>query len=266
MKKERLLLLTTIAVSILSGCAGSGESVRTTELHSKKPLDLSAEVFRTATAKAPTVILLHGCAGPVRSQTEAWVKALNGWGHNVVVLDSFRPRGIRDTSVCQRPFSTVSPEQRGAEAHDAARWVLQQPWASSKVGLIGFSHGGNAVLHAVASRDVERNVGTPVATAAVAIYPGCGDLMNTDKPAIPIEFHIGEKDTWTAAGPCRDLARNWSSPIFTYANAVHGYDIPTANGFGEQSNWGVRHEVRYEADATRLTMERVRTFFDQQLR
>jgi dienelactone hydrolase len=256
-----------LACAVLaSGCVSTGPKVRSTEIHNKQPVDLAVEVVRTKAERAPTVVLLHGCAGVLRAQTDAWTQALNAWGYNVVVLDSFTPRGIRGSAVCQRPFSVVTPEQRGAEAHDVARWVTQQAWATPNVALVGFSHGGSAVLHAVASRDVERNVGRPVAKAAIAVYPGCGDSMNSDQPAIPMQVHIGEADTWTAAGPCRDLARNWRSEFHAYPGAVHGYDIPGASGLGAESGSGTRHPVRYDAEATRLTRERVRSFLDRQLR
>jgi dienelactone hydrolase len=259
-------MLTLVATTSLAACVTTGERVRVTELHNKQPVNLAAHVHRAGDGRAPTVILLHGCTGPVTAQTQDWVKTLNAWGFHAVALDSFGPRGATGSVVCQRPFSVVSPEQRGAEAHEVARWVTQQPWATQKVALVGFSHGGNAVLHAVASRDVQRNVGAPAAAAAVAFYPGCGDGMHSDKPAIPVQFHIGESDTWTAAGPCRDLARNWGTEIFTYPGAVHAFDIPGLSGPGAVSNWGTQHMVQHDPAAAKLAKERVRTFLTAHLR
>ena len=55
--------------------------------------------------------------------------------------------------------------------------------ASSEVGVIGFSHGGWAVLKAVLAGLVHRPNEPPFA-AAVAFYPGCDPR---DPPGRPLE-------------------------------------------------------------------------------
>jgi len=261
----RTFVAATLAAS-LAGCTASGQKVTTTEIHNRQRVDVDVQVHRVKAARAPTVILLHGCGGPVYPHFQAWIDALNAWGYNAVVLDSLRARRV--SQVCDHPSTVVSKEQRSVDAYDAASWVMRQEWATDKVALIGFSHGAAAVLYAVASKDVERNFGKQVISAAVAYYPDCENRFNWDRPVIPVQFHTAGNDSWNPEGPCASLARNWNvlDQYFRYENATHGFDLV---GFNRQSipdNSGRRHWLIYDAAATDLSRQRTKAFLDMHLR
>ncbi len=266
--KILLLFATLVVTTLLAGCVTTGQKITTTELHNKQKVDISAEVYPVKSdkaMKAPTVILLHGCSGPERLHIAAWVESLNGWGYNAVVLNSLSPRGVYQ--VCSQPFAAVSPEQRSVDAHDTAKWVIQQPWATDKVGIVGFSHGAMAVVAATAKSYVERNFGKQVISAAVAYYPHCDVNFTIDKPANPIQFHIAGRDTWSAPSPCKDLARSWGmlENFYLYDNATHGFDLPY-HTLGPPDANGIRHRIDYDAEYTALAKKRTKEFFDKQLR
>lgn len=261
--------LTFSLIAILSGCVTTGQKITTTELHNKKKVELPAEVHRVnkdKVVKAPTVILLHGCSGPENANFQHWIKSLNSWGYNAVVINSISPRGTNQ--ICDRPISVVTYEQRSVDAYDTAKWVIQQEWATDKVGIIGFSHGGASVLQSVAAKTIERNLGKQIIAAGVAYYPYCDSFLNWDKPAIPIQFHTGGADTWTPASPCKDLAKSWkvSDQYFEYQAATHGFDlvgynllsIPDAN---RKSHWLI-----YNREHTDLSRQRTKSFLDKYLK
>jgi dienelactone hydrolase len=92
-----------------------------------------------------------------------------------------------------------------------------------RIGVIGFSHGGWAVLKAVLAQPAQ----PPPFAAAVAFYPGC------DPPGSPLVTDtlilIGAADEWTPAARCA----RWRDAVWrdghvvemkTYPGAVHGFD------------------------------------------
>ncbi|TMH02849.1 MAG: hypothetical protein E6H69_05165 [Betaproteobacteria bacterium] len=86
------------------------------------------------------------------------------------------------------------------------------------MALLGWSHGGSAVLASINRRH-------PVVTqflaaeapadmfyrTAVAFYPGCIESMRTQfgyAPATAVSIFIGESDDWTSAKPCVGSGRS----------------------------------------------------------
>ena len=126
----------------------------------------------------------------------------------------------------------MPPEAQARDAFDGAGYLRSVPtvWAQ-QVGVIGFSHGGWAVLKAVLAGLVHRP-GEPAFAAAVAYYPGCDPR---DPLRAPLETDtlilIGDADDWTPAARCA----RWRAAVQTighelqmkiYAGARHGFDLP----------------------------------------
>ena len=104
---------------------------------------------------------------------------LVGEGYNVVFPDSLAPRS--ETELCTQKIGTrkIDQTQRRADALAALAWVAAQPWAEpGRVALLGWSHGGSAVLASTdASRADVRELAVKPAVA-VAFYPGCAAATN----------------------------------------------------------------------------------------
>ena len=263
------MLVVSMATILLSGCMASGHPVFTKEIHNNQKVELTAEVHlasKDKIVKAPTVILLHGCFGPEYPHFQKWIDALNSWGYNAVVINSFTPRGARQ--VCDRPAMVVTKEQRSVDAYDTAKWVVKQDWANEKVGIVGFSHGGGTVLYSAASSYVERNFGKQLISAGVAYYPNCDMNFNWDKPAIPVQIHMGEADDWTPPGMCRDMTKNWGiqDQYFEYSKGTHGFDVWGMHQFSAPDATGKRHWIDYDANATELSLQRTKAFLDKYLK
>ena len=100
------------------------------------------------------------------------------------------------------------PRLRAQDAFNAAIYLRTRPdILPDRIGVIGFSHGGWAVLKAVLAGAV-RQPAEPAFAAAVALYPGCDPpqgALETDTLIL-----IGEADDWTPVARCRrwvDLAQ-----------------------------------------------------------
>ena len=204
---------------------------------------LKAWIFRNdhqSSARIPqsTVVALHGCGGIYattgarkglfNARHQAMADLLLAQGYNVVFPDSLTPRG--ETQLCtQRNGSRkIGQAERRADALATMAWVAEQPWALPKsIALLGWSHGGSAVLSATdASRaDVRQQVVKPA--VAVAFYPGCGEALRTGyKPDAPLVLMLGEKDDWTPPQPCRQLGQAVGAEVNVYADSYHGFDDP----------------------------------------
>jgi dienelactone hydrolase len=218
-----------------------------------------AELFAPAgVGPFPAVVVLHGCDG-VGRHARLWAQQLTAWGYVAIVVDSFRPRGI--TTVCNHGM-LVPPQLQAMDAFNAADYLRAQPEVTGeRIGVIGFSHGGWAVLKAVLADTVNQAAAKPFA-AAVAFYPGCDpphSALQTDTLIL-----IGEADDWTPVDRCarwRDsVERNGHSmQMKTYPGALHAFDAP------RMPRSYVGHYVGRDPEAAADALAETRKFLDAHL-
>jgi len=200
----------------------------------------------------PAVIALHGCGGMYsirdgHEQELAERMALRAQmylreGYAVLFADSFRARGMREICTIKHGERTVTAAKRRLDALGALGYLAARPdIARDRIALVGWSHGGSAVLQAVNTRDAavsgffERPGAPPFFRAAVALYPGCvTPLKAGDRyaPGAPTRVHIGLLDDWTPAATCAELgnamaARDEDLLVTTYPDSYHAFDSPT---------------------------------------
>ena len=177
--------------------------------------------------RAPAVVALHGCGGPVPSRDAQWAETLAGQGHIVLLPDSFGSRGLG--SQCRIQLRPVKPSgARRQDAIAAARWLAGQSGTpAGGIGLLGWSNGGGTVLFTAAEAP---DLPPTLFSRFVAFYPGCKtELENKSwKPAAPLMILVGANDDWTPAAPCEALARKFPDAItlVMYPDAWHDFDRP----------------------------------------
>lgn len=201
---------------------------------------LKALVFQPAAQVAKgTVIALHGCgglyatsgvrAGQLNARHQAMADLLVLQGYTAVFPDSLTPRG--ETELCTQKIGArrIDQTQRRADALAALAWVAAQPWADpARIALLGWSHGGSAVLSAsdATRADVQGAAVRPA--VAVAFYPGCSAALRAGyRPSAPLVLMLGEKDDWTPPGPCIELGKAVGAEVNIYADSYHDFDNPT---------------------------------------
>lgn len=173
----------------------------------------------------PGMVVLHGCDG-IGAHYRDWARGLAGWGYATILVDSFRPRGV--TTVCNVGM-IVPPEEQASDAFVAADYLRTLPMVrGERIGVMGFSHGGWAVLKAVLSDTVASLHATPFAAAA-AFYPGCTGPFSP--LATDTLILIGAADEWTPPERCE----HWRASVppdghtlemTVYPEAMHGFDSP----------------------------------------
>jgi dienelactone hydrolase len=207
----------------------------------------------TKTEPGPTIILAHTCAGIIhKMDVQGWAYTMSSWGYNVVVPDSFVPRGYR-SGICTNT-KVVSEVQRAEDINRVAEWVTKQPWHRGKIGLIGFSHGGKTVMEVVNRTDTK-------ISAAVAYYPWC--TPRDTSPKVPTQIHIGDLDDWTPSNRCERVKENYE--LYVYKGAYHSFDREAPSRVREGNN-GSQHKLVYDPVATSVSEGRTREFFKQNLK
>jgi dienelactone hydrolase len=197
-----------------------------------------ALLFLPNGATKGTVIALHGCAGMYAqrgarkgSLSEHYQRVadlLTAQGYGVLFPDSLGARGVTEICTERMESRRIGQYARRADALGALTWLAGQPWAAAdRIALVGWSHGGSAVL---AATDLARPVvrGTAVRPAlAIAFYPGCAAALFTGyQPSAPLVLMLAEKDDWTAPGPCVQLGKAAGAEIHVFDDSYHGFDSP----------------------------------------
>lgn len=179
----------------------------------------------------PVVVLAHGCNGPTANE-DAWAAVLREWGYASFVLDSFL--GRRLVEVCSNAFR-LTGMQRVPDAYGALAVLQTHPRLdSTRIALMGFSHGGSLTMIAATQWAKQTFVpaGRPGFRAFLAFYPTC----NAENPEVlavsaPLRVHTGEADDWTPAKPCAARvhqlkAGGYDAEILVYPGVAHAFDVP----------------------------------------
>lgn len=217
-----------------------------------KQIDLIVNVYHLKTS-APTVIYMHGCSGLDGAYID-WRNKLNDWGYNVVQPDSLRTRNAN--TACKR--GKVSHNDRIEDLMATAEWVNQQPWHTGKIGVIGFSMGGQAALNSSSDGgdlyqikpNTYKNKNISV---SIAYYPSC--LPQHKNASIPTLILIGDADNATPPVWCKFIAEEGKNiSLKIYPGVHHSFDTP---GFNHVSRfgWTVKYDAPAAADAEKRTRE-----------
>jgi dienelactone hydrolase len=184
------------------------------------------------------VVALHGCAGlagrsgPVAGRYRDWGERLAAAGFVVLFPDSFGSRGLpSQCGVRQRSVRTA--RERVADAMAARRWLQSQKWVvADRVSLLGWQNGGGAALWTVRRRARGGAEGGPDFRSAVALYPGCRTLRQSEWSArVPTLVLVGAADDWAPASACQQMVasargRSAQTQIVVYPGAYAEFDHP----------------------------------------
>lgn len=246
---KRLVFL-SLAISVAAHAQMFGERT-----HDGVPMEVN-----TVPNSRGTVIMAHGCAGPLYDRDEGWSKRLNEAGFSTVRFHSWRHRGMTG-GVCQT--DAVTGDQRVEDVASVSTWIREQPWHEGRLFVMGWSHGASTTLAAALRTDLG------IAKAA-AMYPWCHRHYASVR--IPTQIHMGSDDDWTPPHLCRSLFKGWFSTnllgqYIEHPGATHGFDRFTemstmTMGLGEHGQVKPRHQ-RTDPAARERAIEAVVRFFQE---
>jgi dienelactone hydrolase len=223
---------------------------------------------------APTIIISHGsgCIPPRKLQ---WADRVEAWGYNAVVIDHCVKRGVKPHPAQDLPRN-LQVEDRVKDYVAVADWVKKQPFHKGKIGLIGFSRGGEGILGMLNEASYIGKTGLPAGyskaiDAAVAYYPSCNSGDNELRnPPIPLLVNFGQMDLLVPAINCvfyKDGAAGKIAnlTVETYPGAHHGFEINAPDQWAPTPRGNVI-VLSYNAKQAERSFEKTKAFFDKNLK
>ncbi|MBI3371466.1 MAG: dienelactone hydrolase family protein [Betaproteobacteria bacterium] len=172
----------------------------------------------------PAMVVMHSSRGIVATILD-WATMFNQMGIATLVVDSFTPRGLTESSADQLSFPAGV-----VDSLRALKKLQQDPRIDSgKIGVIGFSRGAVAAMDSSFERYRTGVLGSDVGKFALHIvfYGGCAQYAKTTDG--PILSFIGTDDDFTSVELCRRSAEILSRQgtkveLVVYEGALHGFD------------------------------------------
>ncbi len=253
----RLLLATVLAAQFFAGRLPARATdpappppSRVTFPSTTPRLELTGMLYRPGSgAPAPAIAIISGTSGTEGFQNWEipWAQRLQSAGYVALIVDSFTARHL--TFAEHWKLGTAA---RAQDALDAGAFLAQQPFVlRDKIGVIGRSGGGTAVLEAIVERAAPARQ-LPF-KMAVADYGYCQDPYGAwkggttpERPdnavystAIPLLITIGTFDSHVPFASCVALVQNAKRngvnvTLVTYARAEHAFDALYGDGTPQQ--------------------------------
>ena len=228
------------------------------------PLPLQGMLRQTnAAGPSPAVVLLHSCNGDWRRLDGRWGRLISSWGYVTLTVDSFGPRGLKQTC------GSNAPVPLAFDAYRALNFLTQQRSVdAARVAMLGFSQGGWLALSSVERGPIER-IAENKFRSAIAFYPPC--LGFKDNMTVPTLVLIGELDDWARASECRNLVEGRDDygisrhsgdgvpiKLIVYPGAYHSFDAP---GLKTPVQF-LGHHLEFNQAATDRSIAAVHNFLD----
>src|SRR5262245_8869236 len=185
-----------------------------------------------ASGKNAAVVLLHGAGGvgAYNGPVGEWSRAFNEAGYAVFIVDSWSGRGLQSISTETLRVSTIS---RIYDLVGALDVLAKNPLIdSSKIAVMGFSHGGQAALYSSLERFAKLFSSDVRFAAHISIYGPCNITFQQDEDVTkPVLMLHGAADDWVPAAPCREYASRLTrasrnARYIEYPDAHHAFDAP----------------------------------------
>jgi len=185
-------------------------------------------------AGRPTFVVLHGGhgVGPTNLATARWLR--DDVGANVLVLDSFWSRGLKENWLTTTKFGA---HMRMLDSVATARWLRTQPGIdTNQFYLMGDSQGGWAVLNTFTDGAWQRQNVTGLYRGGISLYPVCNSRGWREDPTlgpylIPVAVFTGGNDWATPPGSCPSKVFKTAAVWQHYPRATHAFDKTTHGGW-----------------------------------
>lgn len=191
-------------------------------------VSLSGRLYLPGGNGPHSVVVITPGSGGVSPPMVRHARALAGVGTAAFLIDPFTGRGVKSTVADQSQFSFA------ASTYDvlaAARQLSAFAGIdAARIGAMGYSRGGTAVLQAAVSPLAQTVLGAGKTLKAIAAgWPWCGYQFATPATApTSVRFLVAEMDDWVSPVQCQGYAAamastNPSVSIRLFKDALHGF-------------------------------------------
>jgi dienelactone hydrolase len=181
---------------------------------------------------------------------------LVGAGYGVLILDSFKTRGVGPGGICDDPSQLEWARRRADDAYSALDWLIEGGKADPKrVYVLGASNGATTTMIIMNRKigDVQKNM----FAGAFPIQPSCAYIKYVEFYA-PVYQFLAEKDTATSPVICADMAASKRPiPVQTkiWKGAYHSYQYRGPAHLFKIA--GKPHKMGYNAEAAEGTLKAI---------
>lgn len=219
------------AFALLTLQASAGETIKFESLDPAHLYHMSGELYMPAnvTDPVPAMVVVHGTGG-VDERTDYFAKELPKMGVAAFVVDY---KSGNFTNPTDRPSNDSF-----IGASFAALKLLESRSAikSDKIGIMGFSLGGQQTLSTTLQKYKVEFIGTdaPGFKVHIAFYPGCRyflkKIKEDTKIVAPLEVFWGTKDSYGDGDACPKMADALANAthselkLVPFEGASHGFD------------------------------------------
>jgi len=244
-----IAMLFVVPLSVTAQDSAMKQMAARTELHSIQSLTLSDEQFlkgdgggkqvivsghlriAQGSGRLPIVVMIHGSGGMVPI-IEFWTKEFNEMGISTFALDGFTGRGLTNVNTDQTLLGRLNMI---LDAYRGLDILAKHPRVdSSRIALMGFSRGGQAVLYASLKRFHQTWNKSGIEFAAyIPFYPDCMTTYQSDTEVAdrPIRIFHGTLDDYNPVATCKAYVERLrltgrDVQLTEYPKASHAFDNP----------------------------------------
>lgn len=189
---------------------------------------LSGRLYLPGGGGPHSVVIITPGSGGVNPAMVRHAQALVGQGIAVFLIDPFTGRGVKSTIADQAQFTFAGSTYDVLAA--AKRLAELSEIDATRIGAMGYSRGGTAVLQAAISPLAQTILGERRTLKAVAVgWPWCGYQFAAPVTApTSIRFLVAELDDWVSPVQCQGYAAAMASAnpnvsIRLFKDALHGF-------------------------------------------
>ena len=197
-----------------------------------KPVKLEAKLYLPqSNAPLPAMVIINSSGGVLDQVEGYYARELVKHGIAALVVDSFKPRGVRNVTADQNLVTSWLMENDAFAA--LAELQKDKRIDATRIGLMGVSKGGLVAQNAAFTiRRELRRTGTASFAIHVPIVPDCTAQFRTAATTgKPILYILAELDDITPSKPCLEYAERIKSAgnpdvaAKVYRGAHHGWEF-----------------------------------------
>ena len=204
-------------------------------------------------SKQPTVLLVHGTAGP-GFREEEWARFISNNGYNAVIAD-FKTGRFSGPHDRHKPFYPSLIEK-------VQEWIKEQPNVDkNNIIYMGFSLGGFLGFRLDSTTDFSKYV---------LLYPGCWNLLKPGYSYMvekertnPTLIIWGKTDSYEEGQFCPQVLDKMKGQVSQFAidNTGHGFDSDRYSSFHDQASPSGRGSLEPNQQSVVLARQKVLEFF-----
>jgi dienelactone hydrolase len=278
MKHSRWLGFDTIlfiaALTTSAAAATAGARIDFSSLDIRHPAKVSGTLYlpQNVSHPVPAIVLIHGTLG-IDQRGELYRQPLLDAGIGIFEVD-FK------TGIYKGTLDRPEPDTFLPMAFAALQLLRQQPAVDpARIGLMGFSMGGNIGLRAAMESNLRQWMGdSPGFVAFALFYPVCNrftkdfEKSGSKLTGAPILIFYGTDDSYGEGKAVPELKSllaaqyNFQLATVEYPGATHAFNLNApAMNYLDPAAKGMRVHIRWNPEAANDSITRVVAFLGENL-